>query len=57
MLVTADHKFASKIVDGYPGANVRYIGADHFADEIGAATGEEEEEIDIDAVQLEIDRL
>ena len=37
MLVTADRKFANKIIDGYPDVNVRYIGADHFADEIGAA--------------------
>ena len=37
MLVTADRRFANKIVDGYPDVNVCYIGADHFADEIGAA--------------------
>ena len=48
ILVTADRKFANKIAEAYPGVNVRYIGADHFADEIGAAASEEEEEIDID---------
>ena len=37
-LVTADRKFANKTLEAYPGVNVRYIGADHFADEIGAAT-------------------
>jgi hypothetical protein len=37
MLVTADRRFANKIVDRYPGIDVRYIGAEHFADEIGAA--------------------
>lgn len=37
ILVTADRKFANKIVDGYPHANARYIGTDHFADEISAA--------------------
>lgn len=36
-LITADRKFANKIVDGFPDVNVRYIGADHFADEISEA--------------------
>ena len=37
MLVTADRKFANKIVDSYPDVEVRYIGANDFAGEIGAA--------------------
>lgn len=39
ILVTADRKFANKIAETYPGVNVRHIGADHFADEIGAIAG------------------
>ena len=39
ILVTADRRFANKTTETDPGVNVRYIGADHFADEIGAAAG------------------
>ena len=37
VLVTADHKFAKKVADGFGSDTVRYIGSAGFVDEIGTA--------------------
>ena len=37
VLVTADHKFAKKVADGFGSDTVRYVGSAGFVDEIGTA--------------------
>ena len=37
ILVTADHKFTNKVLKAFPSVDVRYIGADGFADQIATA--------------------
>ena len=37
MLITADRAFARKVIEGFSGVDIRDIGADDVADEIGAA--------------------